>query len=209
MMSLLSGMRSSHKLSSTKEKGTMHRWVRIGIIAGLGFLTGVASTAAYYIILRDNSSETVQERLAFSKEIRMLNHPQDYAARLTAGLPDTYTSANETNKGAEILWRWYNDGEGQALSKFSDTDGDQLPESVDARGMPVIFLTDEIRQDVIITPSGDSIRVALPPYFGSGVYVNSLAYRTWFWGDEEAIRAFWEEEKHLKERQQTATGPGR
>ena len=89
---------------------------------------------------------------------------------------------NQTNRGAEILFRLF----GQS-TWYADTDGDGLPEACDAFGTPLLFFTSDFASDLIVFPDGGRQRVYAPPYFTSGFYINSIRCHSWRTEEQEAL----------------------
>lgn len=102
--------------------------------------------------------------------------------------PSFFQEAN-TNGGAELLYEFHS-----ALGFVSDTDEDGKFELCDDDGNPLIFLTNELQEDLLVTANGDRVRVYRPPYVKEkGFYISILDHHDWM--DEESFQKIVESQR--------------
>jgi hypothetical protein len=126
-----------------------------------------------------------------SKMVLLLNDPGEmglvpaYNDIVSAETDGVLGEENSTNRGAELLFKIV----GDTYRWTGDTDLDGLREACDHFGNPLILLSPAIERDIIIEKNGTKMEVSLPPYYGRGVYINSVALNSWFKEENEEYEA--------------------
>ena len=123
-----------------------------------------------------------------SDMVRRFNGPsspayQEHYLELIRDNPE-FLNDNPTNQGAELL---YLIRDALLQNPGADTDHDGRLETQDVWGNPLIFLSEDRKEDLVIDAEGRQEKVSVPPFFGGAFYVNTLRHHMWLETDAEAI----------------------
>ena len=179
-------------LEVKREVFTMRRWSRacpqMALIIVLAAACGAAVVFLAPYLARGSRDKRFDTKVHVSRLLREFwaTPPEKLSScwRRAQEQPQLSGPENKTNRGAEYLY--FISREGMIMWE-SDTDHDGLQEAADAWGDPLIVLWDEFTEDRIVNRHGTEAAQTVPPYYGHGIYINSVMLNTWIYGDQEAL----------------------